>query len=217
MNREEQIRKAFENHTVKHQEIAHNMHVYQWQNKNGSGDLYMQFLVDHKRLIVTGDLGSHIFKFEVDGKLNIHWLANLDLDYLLEKREAVAVGEDTWNMDVCEQKALQYIQEHLDDDQDYYSYISLEDDKTLFEEYQEDIEFTDAYLNRCTWSKWLDTYGEKYFGDNCWEFVLDWGETTTFGQEAILVALKMISERLEASISEHLIDNIDSTDTNTDL
>lgn len=193
-NQEKDLQKIFETFEAKIELDTENMSVIQWQNKNGDMNHSMRFIIDNKKLIVTGDLGSNIFNWAGKGKLNIEWLSDLGEGYLFSKRESKDVTENLWDSDVCLSTAKEEILENEE--------LTKSEAMTKIKELESDLRGEETE-NEINWANWLNNNGngEKYFGDDYWESAYNFGiNPDIYRHSAILVALKGISDQINNTI-----------------
>jgi len=175
-----------------------NMSVIQWQNKNGDMNHSMRFIIDNKKLIVTGDLGSNIFNWAGNGKLDMQWLSELGSGYFFSKRESKDASEDLWNPNVCKQDAKASI---TDDDD-----LSENEKTRKLAALEEGTDYTD-YETQANWAAWINKNdnGETHFGSDHWEFSYNLGiDPDIYRHVAIFEALKGIAAQIGPAIKSTL-------------
>ena len=153
----------------------------------------MEFIINGSTLIVTGDLGSNIFSWGGDRKLDLEWLSNLNLSYFFQKRVAVDTSEVLWDGEICRNKALDTVEERAIEEE-----MSPQEIQDAVSEFKEETDFTGCFETREDWLVWLRKYdhGETFFGEE-WYWASDLGnDDEPYRHVAILEALKMISEQL---------------------
>ena len=168
--------------------------VINWQNEDGEMNHFMKFIINDKTLIVTGDLGSNIFKWDGKGKLNMDWLSTLSGPYLFGKRISVDKSENLWDSDICYQAAVNSLKERIEEN-DFLKNTANELKKGL----KKELDWGNHTENEYTWAKFLHSEkGELYFGEDYWEYGFSLGkEEEPYRHAAIMFAIKEIAAQLK--------------------
>lgn len=84
------------------------IHVLRWANSENSNYLVLYFLYQ-STLMVTGDIGSAIYRWGHDKDMGFEWIAKCDFQYFASKIEGLRTGESReWCPEVCEQRAREF-------------------------------------------------------------------------------------------------------------
>jgi hypothetical protein len=77
--------------------------------KPGTSTYLVRYLLLNSTLIVTGDIGSAIYRWGHDKDMGFEWIAKCDFQYFASKIEGLNRGESReWHPDVCEQRASEF-------------------------------------------------------------------------------------------------------------
>lgn len=107
----EEIRtRWFPHHKAKIQEFGPNLFRLSWANP-ASSDYSIVYIIDHHTLCVYGDLGEAIYQWS--GKINLHFLRSLNLDYFHGKCQASEKGRISDNYDFSFDKFAQHLKDEI--------------------------------------------------------------------------------------------------------
>jgi hypothetical protein len=85
--------------------------------KPGTSTCLVRYLLLNSTLIVTGDIGSAIYRWGHDKDMGFEWIAKCDFQYFASKIEGLNRGESReWNPDVCEQRAREFFEGQRNED-----------------------------------------------------------------------------------------------------
>lgn len=88
----EKLKEKFKNHVLTEILNTEKIKVFEFRNKDGSGNNYQRWIIDRGTLIVTGDNYSSIYKWN-DSNITLDFLAKCNLGYFNEKCQADKDGE----------------------------------------------------------------------------------------------------------------------------
>lgn len=104
------------------------IHVLRWANPENSTYLVSYFLY-RSTLMVTGDIGSAIYRWGHDKEMGFEWIAKCDFQYFAEKIEGLNRSESReWCPEVCEQRAREFFKGKRQRNQDFTSYTGFSEE-----------------------------------------------------------------------------------------
>lgn len=161
----EQARKNFKNHVATVRVDENDIMVLEWRNKNGSSNLYIQYIIDKKRgfLSISGDLGD----------CNSCWYNPLKIDDMIRYTQNIGY----W-MGKFQATSEDYTYEQSDITND------LEEIKKYYIEHKSDY----------TWEDKSDEEIEEDFEEISFELEYNWEGGTRFAQDVIDIIEKYDSE-----------------------
>lgn len=153
----------------------------------GTNTMKITYLRKGSVLFVYGDCYEAIYKWYGDLN-NLEAMSKCELSYFASK--CVAGEKNEWDEDEAAQALKEYLRDSVEVDFDSCDCRETENDK--IEEIWDAVKEDDfSCESEFELASWLRKYGEKYFGQDFWEFAYDAGKVISLRVQTHLIGLQM--------------------------
>lgn len=172
--------------TAEHVEYTETLHRISWRDRDRSSNHWIEYILDGSDLLVTGDLGSAVYRWYGPPKGWLWKLGGLNLDYFAGKRECVESCDGTqWEPEL----AKIALREHFTNE-DLFDRERFETTSTTEEEI---LGATDSHHE---WTRFLHDDPAEIFDDDWWDWLPSIGEVTKYRIVTHWVGITMAVEQL---------------------